>query len=50
MNLKERKLMDLPAEILAKFDTVPKDDDFRILSNADTRKFAKAPKNLPTTS
>ncbi len=46
MNLKERKLMDLPPEIMAKFDDVPKDEDFRVLSNADTRRFAKTPKDL----
>ena len=46
MNLKTRKLMDLPAEIMANFNKVPKDDDFQILTNADTRKFAKTPKDL----
>lgn len=46
MNLKTRKLMDLPTEIMANFNQVPKDDDFRILTNADTRKFAKSPKDL----
>ena len=46
MNLKTRKLMDLPEDIMANFDTVAKAEDFRILTNADTRKFAKVPKDL----
>ncbi|MEM8927490.1 MAG: thioesterase family protein [Bacteroidota bacterium] len=48
MNLETRKLMDLPEEIMANFNSIPKDGDFRILTNADTRKFAKIPKDLPT--
>lgn len=50
MNLKTRKLMDLPPEIMANFDGIPKEKDFRILTNADTRKFAKAPIDLPLSS
>ena len=46
MNLKTRKLTDLPPEILSKFEDVPKDEDFRILRNADTRKFVKVPRDL----
>lgn len=46
MDLKARKLRDLPPEIMAKFEDVPKDEDFRILRNADTRKFAKVPRDL----
>lgn len=46
MNLKTRKLMALPSEILVNFDRVPKDDDFRILTKTDTRRFAKHPIDL----
>ena len=46
MNLKTRKLMDLPSEIMTNFNQIPKDKDFRILTAADTRKFGKVPMDL----
>lgn len=46
MDLKTRKLTDLPKEILARFNEIPKDTDFRVLTKADTRKFAKRPVDL----
>ena len=46
MNLKTRKLMDLPGEIMSNFDRVPKENGFRILTKEDTRRFMKIPKDL----
>ncbi|MFS4468863.1 acyl-CoA thioesterase [Maribacter sp. 2210JD10-5] len=46
MDLKTRKLTGLPDEFLEAFNKVEKPEGFRILTKEDTRKFAKAPKNL----
>lgn len=46
MDLKARKLTDLPKDILQRFNVLPKDPEFRVLTSADTRKFAKMPRDL----
>ncbi|MEM9362887.1 MAG: thioesterase family protein [Bacteroidota bacterium] len=46
MDLKERKLIGLPQEFLDAFNTMERDEDFKTLTRADTRKFAKVPKDL----
>ena len=46
MDLKERKLIGLPQEFLDAFNTMERDEDFKTLTKADTRKFARAPKDL----
>lgn len=46
MNLRTRKLMDLPQDIMGNFDKIPKHKDFSILTNADTRKFTKIPLDI----
>ncbi len=46
MDLKERKLIDLPQEFLDAFNKMDQDEGFKILTKADTRKFAKIPKDL----
>lgn len=46
MDLKERRLTALPQEFLDAFDKMEKADDFKTLTKADTRKFARTPKNL----
>lgn len=46
ISLKTRKLIALPEDLLAIFNTVEKPKSFRILTKEDTRKFAKAPKDL----
>ncbi|MBU2948501.1 acyl-CoA thioesterase [Zobellia uliginosa] len=46
MNLKTRKLTGLTDDLLAKFNDVEKPEGYSVLSKADTRKFAKAPKDL----
>ncbi|MEM8846758.1 MAG: thioesterase family protein [Bacteroidota bacterium] len=46
MDLKERKLIGLPQEFLDAFNTMERDEDFKMLTKADTRKFARAPKDL----
>ena len=48
MNLKERRLTALPTTILNQLKSMPKEDDFIILTKADTRKFNKVPKDLTT--
>ena len=46
MNLKERKIMGLPAELAERINKFPKSDDFRILTKEDTRKHGKMPVDL----
>ena len=46
MDLKTRSLTALPEDVLNYFDEVEKAEDFRVLTKEDTRKFAKAPKDL----
>lgn len=46
INLKTRTLIGLPEEFLTAFHKIEKPDFFRTLTKEDTRKFAKAPKDL----
>jgi len=46
MGLQTRKLTDLPQELLEVFDSLEKPEGFRVLTKADTRKFAKTPKDM----
>ena len=46
INLDSRKLVGLPKELLEKFDTFEKAEDFKILSKDDTRKYAEQPEDL----
>lgn len=47
ISLKTRGLISLPEELLKIFKTVERPEGFQILTKEDTRKFAKAPKDLP---
>ncbi len=44
--LKTRNLVSLPEDLLTNFNTVDKQEGFKILTKEDTRKFAKAPNDL----
>lgn len=46
MDLRERKLTTLPQEFLDAFDKMEKAEDFKTLTKADTRKYARVPKDL----
>lgn len=46
IDLKSRSLTGLPEEFLTAFSKVDKADGYKTLTKEDTRKFAKAPKNL----
>lgn len=46
MSLETRKLIGLPRDLLQVFNSAEKPNDFRMLTKEDTRKFAKAPKDL----
>ncbi|TRZ45860.1 acyl-CoA thioesterase [Robertkochia solimangrovi] len=46
MDLKTRKLIPLPEQMLSLFDKAIRSDDFRILTREDTRKYAKKPVDL----
>ncbi len=46
ISLKSRKLTALDDELLVIFNGVEKPANFRILTKADTRQFAKSPKDL----
>ena len=46
MDLKERKLIGLPQEFLDAFGKMEKEEGFKTLTKADTRKFAKIPVDL----
>lgn len=46
MDLQERKLIGLPQVFLDAFDKMEKEATFKVLTKADTRKFAKIPKDL----
>lgn len=46
MDLKTRKLIGLTNDFLKSFSGVEKAEGFRVLTKEDTRRFAKAPKNI----
>ena len=46
IDMQKRSLTALPQEILDIFNQQEKPEDFKILTKADTRKFAKVPKDL----
>ncbi|HLT54349.1 MAG TPA: acyl-CoA thioesterase [Flavobacteriaceae bacterium] len=46
MDLKERKLTELPLELSQIAENFPKSKDFKLLTKEDTRKFGKKPVNL----
>ena len=46
IDLKTRKLCDLPESLFASLSELDKTDDFKILTKEDTRKFKEFPKNL----
>ena len=46
MDLKNRSLTGLTNDFLAAFEATEKPDGYRVLTKADTRKFAKEPKDL----
>lgn len=48
MDLSTRKLSALPQVFMDAFSTIEKEEDFKILTKEDTRKFARVPKNLTT--
>lgn len=48
MDLSTRKLTALPQVFMDTFATIEKEEDFKILTKEDTRKFARVPKNLTT--
>ncbi len=46
IDLKERKLVGLPKELLGNFDSLEKTDDFKTITKEDTRKYSQLPKDL----
>ncbi|OED35191.1 thioesterase [Flavobacteriaceae bacterium (ex Bugula neritina AB1)] len=46
IDLKTRKLVSLPNEMLGLLEKVERPDNFRVLTKEDTRKFSKQPKDL----
>ncbi|MBL0684487.1 acyl-CoA thioesterase [Aquimarina mytili] len=46
IDLKTRKLIPLPSEIMKDLDKVSRPEDFKVLTKEDTRKFAKTPVDL----
>ncbi len=46
MDLRTRTLIGLPKELMTAFDKEKKAEGFRVLTKKDTRKFAKAPKDM----
>ena len=48
IDLKKRKLIRLPDELLNNFEAVPKSKDFRIVTKEDTRRFQQIPTDLPS--
>ena len=46
IDLKIRKLRDLPNELYENLNKLSKTDDFRVLTKEDTRKFAQVPNDL----
>lgn len=46
MDLKTRKLIGLTNDFLKSFSGVEKAEGFRVLTKEDTRRFAKAPKDI----
>jgi acyl-CoA thioester hydrolase len=46
ISLRSRSLIDLPDDLLRKFDTGERPAGFRRLTKADTRRFSKFPKDL----
>lgn len=46
ISLKSRSLTGLPEQLLQTFQAVEKSENFKTLTKEDTRKFAKAPKDL----
>jgi len=46
IDLKTRKLSQLPPALYQKFNSITKTDDFRVLTKEDTRKFDKRPMDL----
>ncbi len=46
MDLETRKLGTIPVEFMQKLKALPKAEQFRFLTNRDTRKFGKRPNNL----
>ena len=46
IDMEARKLTGLPKELLHKFNTFEKSEDFKIISKEDTRKFGQRPQNL----
>lgn len=49
IDMEKRKLTGLPIELLEKFHSFEKTNDFRVLSKEDTRKYAAQPKDLDPT-
>jgi acyl-CoA thioester hydrolase len=46
IDLTERKLRNLPEELLTNLGNLDKTDDFKVLTKEDTRKFNQVPKNI----
>ena len=46
INLSERKLRNLPEDLLKSLSSLSKTDDFKILTKEDTRKFGQVPQHL----
>jgi len=46
INLTERKLRNLPEDLLKSLTSLSKTDDFKILTKEDTRKFGQVPQHL----
>ena len=46
INLSERKLRELPEDLLKNLNSLSKTDDFKILTKEDTRKFGQVPQHM----
>jgi acyl-CoA thioester hydrolase len=46
MNLKTRKLAEIPEELITRFNETNKTLNYKELTNKDTRRWNKTPKNL----
>jgi acyl-CoA thioester hydrolase len=46
IDLRSRKLTSLPEHLMSSFEAAHKESDFKVLTKADTRKYARAPIDL----
>lgn len=50
IDLKERKLIGLPAELFGNLNNLTHTEDFKVLTKEDTRRFNKRPENIDPSS